>query len=208
MRARRVGMFGGAFDPPHNAHVALVRAALAQLQLDELRVVPTGHAWHKPRPLTPAPDRLAMCRLAFGALPGVLVDDRETRRAGPTYTIDTLCELAAEQPGAQLYLVMGADQARALPSWHRWQDLLQIAIISIAERQQPATDGDRFDPDDYPHGRFQPLQVPLMPVSATQVRALAARPHNTGRGTGRGIAQLVPAAVARYIEQHHLYLAP
>ena len=204
MRARRVGMFGGAFDPPHNAHVALVRAALAQLQLDELRVVPTGHAWHKPRPLTPAADRLAMCRLAFGELPGVVVDDRETLRAGPTYTIDTLRELAAEQPGVQLYLVMGADQARALPTWHRWQDLLQIAIVSIAERQQPERVDAGFDSNDFPQGRFEPLQVPLMPVSATQVRALAARPHNTGHG----IAQLVPTPVARYIEQHHLYLAP
>ncbi|MEO6972341.1 MAG: nicotinate (nicotinamide) nucleotide adenylyltransferase [Rhodoferax sp.] len=203
MRARRVGMFGGAFDPPHNGHVALVRAALAQLQLDELRVVPTGHAWHKPRPLTPAVDRLAMCRLAFGELPGVVVDDRETLRAGPTYTIDTLRELAAEQPGAQLYLVMGADQARALPTWHRWQDLLQITIVSIAERQQPESVGAGFDPDNYPQGRFEPLQVPLMPVSATQVRALAAKPHNTGQR----VDDLVPAPVARYIEQHHLYLA-
>ena len=70
---RRIGMFGGAFDPPHNAHVALVQAAVAQLQLDELRVVPTGHAWHKPRVLTPASDRLAMVRLAFAGLPGVVV---------------------------------------------------------------------------------------------------------------------------------------
>lgn len=204
MRARRVGMFGGAFDPPHNGHVALVQAALAQLRLDELRVIPTGHAWHKPRPLSPASYRLAMCELAFGALPGVVVDDRETRRAGPTYTIDTLRELAAEQPGAQLYLVMGADQARALPTWHRWQDLLQITIISIAERQEPVTAEAGFDSNNFPQGRFEPLQLPLMPVSATEVRALAAKPHNAGRG----IAQLVPAAVARYIEQHHLYLAP
>ena len=197
-------MFGGAFDPPHNAHVALVQAAMAQLQLDELRVVPTGHAWHKPRVLTPAADRLAMARLAFAGLPGVVVDEREMLRAGPTYTIDTLRELAAEQPGAWLYLVMGADQARALPTWHRWQDLLQVATISIAERQQPERADVRFDPKDYPQGRFAPLQVPLMPVSATQVRALAAKPHNTAQG----IAQLVPGPVARYIEQHHLYSAP
>ena len=202
-RARRIGMFGGAFDPPHNGHVALARAALAQLQLDELRVVPTGHAWHKPRSLTPAADRLAMARLAFAGLPGVLVDERETLRAGPTYTIDTLHELAREQPAAELFLIMGADQARALPDWHRWQDLLQIATISIAQREQPVSVGTGFDAKDYPKGRFQPLQVPLMPVSATQVRALAAKPHNADQG----IAQLVPGPVARYIEQHHLYVA-
>lgn len=203
-RARRIGMFGGAFDPPHNAHVALVQAAVAQLQLDELRVVPTGHAWHKPRTLTPAHHRLAMARLAFAGLPATVVDDREMHRAGPTYTLDTLREFAQEQPGTQLYLVMGADQARALPSWHQWQDILRVAIISIAQRQQPLRAGAEFDPEDFPQGRFAPLQVPLMPVSATQVRALAAKPHNTAQG----IAQLVPGPVARYIEHHHLYSAP
>lgn len=199
--ARRVGMFGGAFDPPHNGHVALAGAALAQLQLDELRVVPTGHAWHKARVLTPASDRLAMARLAFAGLPGVVVDAREMHRAGPTYTIDTLRELASEQPGAQLYLVMGADQARALPSWHRWQDLFQVAIISIAERPQQERTQAEFDPMNFPQARFAPLQWAPMQVSATQVRALAGNRDNRGQG----IAQLVPASIARYIEQHHLY---
>ena len=197
-------MFGGAFDPPHNGHVALARSAVAQLQLDELRIVPTGHAWHKPQVLTSASDRLAMAQLAFSGLPGVVVDDREMRRTGPTYTTDTLRELAAEQPGAELFLVMGADQARALPTWHQWQDLLQVATISIADRQNPTGADAGFDPEDYPQGRFHPLQMPLMPVSATEVRALAAKPHNTGQG----IAPLVPAPVARYIEQHHLYRTP
>lgn len=198
---RRVGMFGGAFDPPHNGHVALARAALAQLQLDELRVVPTGHAWHKARVLTPASDRLAMARLAFADLPGVVVDEREMHRAGPTYTIDTLREFASEQPGAQLYLVMGADQARALPSWHRWQDLFQIAIISIAERPDHDEAQTGFDAVNLPQTRLAPLQWTPVPISATEVRALAGQP----RHAGQGIAQLVPAPVARYIEQHHLY---
>lgn len=202
--ARRVGMFGGAFDPPHNGHVALAGAALAQLQLDELRVVPTGHAWHKARILTPASDRLAMARLAFAGLPGVVVDDREMHRAGPTYTIDTLREFASEQPGAQLYLVMGADQARALPSWHRWQDLFQIAIISIAQRGQQERAQAEFDSMNFPHARLAPLQWTPMQVSATQIRALAGNRHNAGQG----IAQLVPASIARYIEQHHLYRTP
>ena len=99
---RKVGLFGGSFDPPHVAHVALAEAALGQLGLDELRILPTGQAWHKSRALTAAEHRLAMARLAFGHLPGAVVDDRELLRAGATYTIDTLRELAAEQPGAQL----------------------------------------------------------------------------------------------------------
>ncbi len=113
---RRVGMFGGAFDPPHLAHVALARAAIEQLGLDELRVFPTGMAWHKSRALTPGPHRLEMARLAFAEVPRAIIDPREVRRDGPTYTIDTLRELQRELPQAQLVLVIGADQAEALDS--------------------------------------------------------------------------------------------
>ena len=88
--APRIGIFGSAFDPPHNAHVALALAALAQLALDHLLVFPTGQAWHKTRPLSGAAHRLAMARLAFDGMERVSVDDRELRRTGPTYTFDTL----------------------------------------------------------------------------------------------------------------------
>lgn len=200
---RRIGVFGGAFDPPHLAHVALARAALAQLRLDRLHVFPTGHAWHKARTLSAAEHRLAMARLAFEDCPGVVVDERELRRAGPTYTIDTLLALQAEYPGAQLHLLLGSDQALALPRWHRWQEILQIAIISVASRDDDANHPNAFDPD-HPvpplnGGRFQRLQVAAMPHSATDIRARVQ--------AGLGIDHLVPAGVARYIEQNHLYLS-
>ena len=95
----RIGLFGGAFDPPHVAHVALVRAAMEQLGLNQLHVLPTGDAWHKSRTLSAATHRLAMARLAFGEIPGVVVDDRELRRAGPTYTVDTLRACKPSTPG-------------------------------------------------------------------------------------------------------------
>ena len=132
--ASRVGMFGGAFDPPHLAHRALAQCALEQLRLDVLHVLPTGQAWHKTRPLTAAVHRLAMSELAFGGLPRLLLDDREIRREGPSYTLDTLRELQADHPGAQLFLVMGQDQAHALPSWRRWEDILELATICVADR--------------------------------------------------------------------------
>jgi nicotinate-nucleotide adenylyltransferase len=110
----RLGVFGGAFDPPHVAHVALAQAAVEQLRLDQLRIFPTGQAWHRSGPLTAPEHRLALAQLAFGELPRTVIDDRELRRPGPTYTIDTLRELKAEQPAAQLFLVMGEDQAVAL----------------------------------------------------------------------------------------------
>src|SRR5690606_20992264 len=84
---RRIGLYGGAFDPPHEAHRAMAEAALAQLGLDLLLILPTGQAWHKSRPLTAAAHRLAMSRLAFSDLPHTRIDDREMRRNGPTYTV-------------------------------------------------------------------------------------------------------------------------
>ena len=104
----RLGVYGGAFDPPHLAHVALARTALHQLELDELRIFPTGQAWHKARALTAAEHRLAMVQLAFGALADTVVDARELQRSGPTYTIDTLRELRAEMPQASVQWVADA----------------------------------------------------------------------------------------------------
>ena len=202
--APRIGLFGSAFDPPHNAHLALAHAALEQLALDALLVLPTGQAWHKTRPLSDARHRLAMARLAFGGIERVAVDDRELRRPGPTYTIDTLTEVQAQHPAAQLFLIVGGDQAAALPGWHRWRDILKIAIISIASRVHPALGRTQSDAENAlpggEGGRFLPLQLPLMDLSATTVRERVA--------AGLGIDHLVPAPVARYIDQHHLYLAP
>jgi len=201
--APRIGVFGGAFDPPHNAHIALAEAALAQLDLAELHVIPTGQAWHKSRTLTSKEDRLAMTRLAFGDLKGgkVVIDSREVLRDGPTYTLDTLHELQKEQPRAQLILIMGADQASALPSWHGWQAILGIAIVSVAYRALSTGGIARFDPNMLPNlpagARFEALELPAMDTSATEIRRRAA--------LGVDISSLVPPTVARYIDQHHLY---
>lgn len=197
----RIGVFGGAFDPPHNAHVALARSAMEQLALDELRVIPTGQAWHKARTLSPAEHRLAMAKLAFGELPGAVVDEREIRRAGPSYTLDTLRELRQEHPGAQLLLILGADQGAALPSWHGWQEILTLAIVSLAQRPGAGGSETSFDPatlPDLPPGaRFARIELPAMALSATEIRSQAAQ--------GKDVSLLVPPAVARYIDLHHLY---
>ncbi len=200
---KRLGIFGGAFDPPHNAHVALAQAALAQLALDTLHVVPTGQAWHKARPLSAAADRLAMTRLAFAGLQRVVIDEREIQRAGPSFTVDTLEVLQAEHPGAQLHLVLGADQVAALPSWHRWQDVLEIAIICIAGRASGARAEAGFDPGLQAVHPVLTLQLPLMPVSATDIRQQIAAPVPGQPGWHA----LVPEPVARYIERHRLYLS-
>ncbi|WP_348534147.1 nicotinate-nucleotide adenylyltransferase [Limnohabitans lacus] len=199
----RLGVFGGAFDPPHTAHVALVQAAIAQLQLDQVRVLPTGQAWHKPRALSDGADRLAMTRLSFAQVPQVVVDERELQRQGPSYTVDSLRELKAQFPQAQLFLLIGDDQRRSLPSWRQIEEIARLAIICAAGRdgavpawrdssaETSATAPQPFD------ARIQTLSMPLMPHSATDIRALVA--------TDRNIEGLVPPAVERYIHEHHLY---
>ena len=197
MKPVRIGMFGGAFDPPHLGHVALARAAVEQLRLDQLRVFPTGQAWHKARELSPAANRLAMAQLAFADVPRTVVDGRELQRAGPTYTIDTLRELQREFPQAQFLLVIGADQAESLHSWRESTEIARLATISIAARARPTTDAPPFDASSLPGGKREPVELPPTPVSSTEIRRRAA--------AGQDITQLVPAAVARYIDQHSLY---
>ena len=202
---QRIGVFGGAFDPPHLAHVALVEAAIAQLQLQQVHVLPTGEAWHKPRQLSEAAHRVAMTRLAFAHVPAVLVDEREIRRTGPSFTVDTLHELQAQYPQAQLYLLLGDDQRRSLPYWHQIGEIARIAIICAAGRDAAvrAWNEDSRTAHSPPslfdtlQARIRSLDMPLMPHSATDIRVLAA--------TQQALTGLVSPAVERYILEHHLY---
>lgn len=204
-KPRKIGVFGGAFDPPHCAHISLAQVALKSLELDVLHIVPTGSAWHKARTLSAAEHRLAMSRLAFGDLPRVVVDDREIRRAGPTFTIDTLQAIQAENSGAQLYLVMGADQFAAFEQWHQWQAILQIATICIAARARINWSTPQFDAYNGVKSSIIELPMPNMPVSATQIRQLLAGASASSLGENQATADLLPETVARYIAQHQLY---
>ena len=193
-----MGVFGGAFDPPHQAHVALAQAAIEQLHLDELRILPTGQAWHKPRGLSAPEHRLAMARLAFEALPAVRVDARELQRSGPSYTADTLEELARELPGAELHLIMGADQWEVFKTWHRWQDISAMARLCVIAR--PGSPPPAAQP-----GLPAPtlLEMPSMDCSATAIRKALARGP-----LPEPMVPMLPPAVARYISTHGLYGHP
>ena len=133
-----MGLYGGAFDPPHLAHIALAQAAVEQLGLDVLYIIPTGQPWMKQRSLTPAAHRLAMAQLAFAHLPKVQVDDCELRRSGTTYTIDTLRELQARPAhtgqASDWFLVMGEDLLHTLPQWQRADDLLREVTAAVLPR--------------------------------------------------------------------------
>ena len=120
---KRVGLFGGSFDPVHNAHVALARLALEQLQLDEVRWIPVGQPWQKSRQLSDGADREAMVRLAIAGEPRFVVDRIELRRRGVSYTLDTVRELAAAEPGTEWVLILGQDQYASLHTWRDWREL-------------------------------------------------------------------------------------
>ena len=194
MNLQRIGILGGAFDPPHNAHVAMAKAAIEQFQLDKLLVIPTGNAWHKPRNLSSGDHRLAMAELAFSPLSQAHVDDMELRRGGPSYTIDTLKVLEEQFPGAQFFLFIGEDQGKALATWQKIGEIAQRAIICVAERQTSELTEPVAASHDIP---TQPLKLPNLPHSATQVRARVAQ--------GQPIDALVSSTVALYIQSHHLY---
>ena len=202
-RPAKIGIFGGSFDPPHNAHVALAQTALVELELDTLHVIPTGHAWHKARTLSAPEHRLAMARLAFADLPRVVVDDREIKRAGPTFTIDTLQALQGENIGAQLYLLVGGDQFAAFKQWHQWREIINTAIICIAARARFDWSEGQFDTLKEHKNRFLILPLPQLAVSATQIRQLLA----CGLGENQAMTDLLPNRVASYIAQHQLYKA-
>lgn len=189
----RLGLFGGSFDPVHNAHLALARLALAELRLDRLLWIPAGQPWQKQRRLTPAADREAMLRLAIAGEPRFVLDRRELLRQGPSYTLDTVRELRTEQPGAQLVLLIGQDQYAGLHTWAGWQELLTLVTLAVANRPGPL-------PPVQPEVLHQPHQVlplPMLDIAATEIRARVAR--------GERIDHLVPPEVARYIDQHGLY---
>lgn len=197
MSKTRIGIYGGAFDPPHLAHEALARAAVSQYSLDTLFILPTGHAWHKSRALTAASHRIAMTKLAFTDLPQARLDERETLRRGATYTIDTLREIQAENPPADLFLLMGEDQWRFFPQWHRYQEILQIATLLIALRADSMPAISLKDSQNPVKIAFSTIHMPASPISATHIRQLCSQ--------SQGIDHLVKPAVARYIAEHRLY---
>lgn len=189
----RTGILGGTFDPIHMAHLHAGETALYQASLDRVLFVPAGEPWQKShRVLTGAAHRLEMIRLAIADTDGFEIDDLEISRKGPSYTIDTILSFPEDE---ELSLILGADAALGLPTWHRWEEVVDGVSLLIVPR--PGTDAREVQ-SVLPDAIF--LDMAVLEISGTEIREMAE--------IGEPFRFLVPLAVHDYIESLGLYAEP
>jgi len=197
----RVGIYGGTFSPVHSGHVAAARAFMEQMWLDILYVIPAGIPPHKTMEgdATPA-QRLEMCRLAFAGMEGVIVSDLEIRRAGKSYTVDTLRELY--DPDGRLFLLMGTDMLLTLDQWREPEEIFRLSYPVYIRREHDtaldATIVQKITDYQNAYGKVvRRIVAPAIELSSTDIREAIA--------SGAPIDRLVPPAVAAYIQANGLY---
>ena len=192
--ATRIGVLGGTFDPIHVGHLVVAVNARHAFALDRMLLVVAHVPWQKVgrRTVTPAEDRLAVVEAAVLDVPGLEASRLEIDRGGPSYTADTLADLAAAEPGAELFLVVGADVARELGTWERVDEVRARATLVVARRP-----GAALPP--LPGWRVEELVGPALDISSTDLRERVA--------DGRPLDFLVPAAAIHVIGRRNLYCA-
>jgi nicotinate-nucleotide adenylyltransferase len=184
---RPLAIFGGTFDPVHLGHLSVAWEASELLDAD-VRLIPASVPPHRPAPIATATQRVAMLRAALQEQSRLTLDTRELERTGPSYTIDTLIELRAEQGERPLVLLIGADAFAGLPTWHRWRELFDVAHIGVLSRPGvEATLPDALEAElaarradsfavlhSIPAGKVIELAVTPLEISATRIRELLA----------------------------------
>lgn len=192
----RVGILGGTFDPVHLGHVAIARAARAELGLDLVLFVPAGQPWRKTREITDTEHRLAMLRLAIGADQAFGISDIELGRPGPTYTAETLDALAGERLDDEFWFIVGADALADLPNWKEPARIVKHATIAVAERDGADLEAAIAAVPAFSE-RIVRFAMPEIDVSSTEVRSCVRHRQS--------IEDLVPPPVATYITARGLY---
>lgn len=197
----RLGIYGGTFSPPHLGHVLSAKAFLREMELDRLLIIPTAIPPHKDAENVPSMEhRLALCRLAFGDIPGVEISDLELRRGGKSYTYLTLREL--EQTDQRIYFLCGTDMLLSLDSWKNAEEVMRRACFTVISRElDPAVlwrmQEKKRELEELYGAEIRILNVQAHPASSTEIRKAIAQ--------NESIAGLVPEAVDAYIQKWNLY---
>jgi nicotinate-nucleotide adenylyltransferase len=190
---------GGTFDPIHHGHLVAASEVQAWFDLDEVVFVPTGDPWQKSdRQVSPAEHRYLMSVIATAANPRFRVSRVDIDRDGPTYTIDTLRDLRAELPDAELYFITGADALADIFTWRDADHLFELAHFVGCTR--PGYDMTPSMLGDIPHDRVTLVEIPALAISSTDCRERAR--------LGEPVWYLVPDGVVQYVAKHHLYVQP
>lgn len=206
-----LGIFGGTFDPIHYGHLRTAFEMLQALRFNEVRIVPCSDPPHRGKTYAPAAERFRMVQLAIAGQAGLVADDRELQRSGPSYTIDTLLSLRKEFPQRPLGLIIGMDAFLGLADWYRWQDILDVAHIVVAHRPGwRAPDmgplGDLItergthrvdDLHELLRGRIHIHAVTQLEISSSDIRELVA--------AGRDPRFLMPDSVCERIRETGCY---
>jgi len=203
-----IGILGGTFDPIHYGHLRSAVDVAESFNLSQIRLIPCARPPHREQPQATAEQRLEMLHLAVENNDLFKVDDRELHREGASYTVDTLLSLRQEFPQSPLYLIMGTDAFFHIQSWHRWDELLNLAHIVVMQRSGEAVtmpeqllnwyqNNLAIDETKQLAGHIWPITVSQLEISATDIR--------TKIEQGLNAQFLLPEAVIRYIDKRHLY---
>ncbi len=204
IKAERIGILGGTFDPIHLGHLIIAEQARDQYQLDRVLLIPSGHSYfkdHRSKKVQPAQVRLEMTKIAAGSYKPFEVSDIEVNRPGNTYSFETLEELKALNPESELFFIVGADTICSMRTWREPQRIFDVCTVLAAMRE------DQVDPEEFQRetqalekdfgARIYPVSIPNIGISSTQIRERAA--------SGKSIHYLVPDALESYIIESGIY---
>ena len=204
IKAERIGILGGTFDPIHLGHLIIAEQARDQYRLDRVLLIPSGHSYfkdHRSKKVQPAQVRLEMTKIAAGSYKPFEVSDIEVNRPGNTYSFETLEELKALNPESELFFIVGADTICSMRTWREPQRIFDVCTVLAAMRE------DQVDPEEFQRetqalekdfgARIYPVSIPNIGISSTQIRERAA--------SGKSIHYLVPDALESYIIESGIY---